>query len=80
MTEFGVNVATKPQVQPLTVELRFTGPLKLPRLVTVIVELTDPPAGIVSAVGLAERLKPCTNTLTVVDLVVVPLEPTTVTM
>jgi hypothetical protein len=80
MTEFGVKVATKPQAQPLTLELRFTVPLKLPRLVKVIVELTDPPAGIVRACGLADTLKPCTSTLTVVDLVVVPFDPTTVTM
>jgi hypothetical protein len=80
LTVLGVTVVTKPQAQPLAVALRLTGPLKLPTLVTVIVEFTDVPAGIVSAVGLAERVKPCTTTVTNVDLVVVPLDPTTVTM
>jgi hypothetical protein len=80
MTEFGAIVATKPQAQPLTVELRLTVPLKLPRLVTVTMELADPPAGIVKACGLADRLKPCTRTVTVVDLNVVPLNPLTVTI
>jgi len=80
VTVLGVTVVTKPQAQPLAVELRLTGPLKLPTLATVMVELTDVPAGIVSAVGLAERVNPCTTTVTDVDLVVVPLDPTTVTM
>ena len=62
LTVLGVTVVTKPQAQPLAVALRLTGPLKLPTLVTVIVEFTDVPAGIVSAVGLAERMKPCTTT------------------
>ncbi len=79
-TEPGVNWVTKPQAQPFEVALRFTGPLKLPRLVTVIVELTDAPAGIVSACGLADRLKPCTSTVTVVVLTVVPLYALMVTM
>ena len=48
VTELGVNLATKPHVQPVAVALSFTVPLKLPTLVTVIVELTDPPAAIVS--------------------------------
>jgi hypothetical protein len=80
LTVLGVTVVTKPQAQPLAMALRLTGPLKLPTLVTVIVEFTDVPVGIVSAVGLAERVKPCTTTVTDVDLVVVPLDPTTVTM
>jgi hypothetical protein len=79
LTVLGVNLVTKPQAQPLDVALRFTGPLKLPRLVTVIVELTDVPAGIVRADGLEVRLKPCTSTVTVVVLIVVPLNPVTVT-
>jgi hypothetical protein len=54
----GVNFVTKPHVQPLAVALRLIGPLKLPRLVTVIVELTDAPGGIVSVGGLADMLKP----------------------
>lgn len=58
LNELGVNLVTNPHAQPLTVALRFTEPLKLPRLVTVIVELTDAPAGIVSAGGLADILKP----------------------
>jgi hypothetical protein len=80
LTVLGVSLVPKPQAQPLAVALRLTGPLKLPTLVTVIVEFTDVPAGIVSAVGLAERVNPCTTTVTDVDLVVVPLDPTTVTM
>jgi hypothetical protein len=51
-------LVTKPHAQPLAVALRLTGPLKLPRLVTVIVELIDVPAGIVSVGGLADILKP----------------------
>lgn len=58
LTVLGVKVVVKPHVQPLAVALRLTVPLKLPRLVTVIVELTDLPAGIVSAGGLADILKP----------------------
>jgi hypothetical protein len=73
MTELGFTVATKPQAQPLTVEPRLTVPLKLPRLVTVIVEFTDLPAGIVIAGGLADRLKPCTCTVIAIGLFVVEL-------
>jgi hypothetical protein len=54
----GVNFVRNPQVQPFAVALRLTGPLKLPTLVTVIVELTDVPAGILSACGLADSTKP----------------------
>jgi hypothetical protein len=76
----GTILVTKPQAQPFAVALRFTEPLKLPTLVTVIVEFTVVPAGIASACGLAERVKPWTTTVTVVDLNVVPLNPLTVTM
>jgi hypothetical protein len=61
----GLKLVTKPHAHPLAVALRFTWPLKAPRLVTVIVLLTEPPAGIVSEVGLAERENPCTCTVTV---------------
>jgi hypothetical protein len=80
LTALGVILVTKPQAQPLAVALRFTVPLKLPRLVTVIVELTDVPAGIVSAGGLEVRLKPRTSNVTSVSLNVVPLNALTVTM
>jgi hypothetical protein len=58
LTVLGVNFVTKPHAQPLAVALRLTGPLKLPRLVIVIVELIEVPAGIVSVGGLADILKP----------------------
>jgi hypothetical protein len=78
-TVLGVILVTKPQAQPVEVALRFTGPLKLPTLVTVIVELTDAFAETVRVCGLADRMKPCTCTVTFVDLVVLPLDPVTVT-
>jgi hypothetical protein len=81
LTVLGVKLVTNPHAQPLTVALRFTWPLKLPRLVTVIVEFNDLPAGMASAVGLADRLKPCTCTVIAIGLfVVVLLCPTIVTM
>lgn len=58
LTMLGVNLVTKPHAQPLAVAVRLTGPLKLPRLVIVIVELTDVPAGIVRVDGLAVILNP----------------------
>jgi hypothetical protein len=76
----GLNLVESPQGQPLTEALRLTVPLKLPTLVTVIVEFIDELAGMVRVWGLAERTKPCTSTVTVVDLVVVPLVPVTVTI
>jgi hypothetical protein len=79
LTLLGVILVTKPQAQPVEVALRFTGPLKLPTLVTVIVELTDAFAETVTVCGLADRMKPCTCTVTFVDLVVLPLDPVTVT-
>lgn len=57
-TAAGVNLVTKPQVQPFSVALRLTEPVKLPTLVTVIVELTDVPAGTASACGLADKVNP----------------------
>jgi hypothetical protein len=68
VTEPGVNLVTKPQAQPFAVALRFTVPLKLPTLVTVIVELTDVPAGIERVCGFADRVNPCTSTVTVAVL------------
>lgn len=59
-TVVGLKLATNPHAQPLTVALRVTGPVKLPRLVTVIVELTDEFADTLSVVGLADRTNPCT--------------------
>jgi len=79
VTLLGVTLVTKPQPQPAEVALRFTGPLKLPTLVSVIVELTDPFAETVTVCGLADRMKPWTCTVTFVDLVVLPLDPLTVT-
>jgi len=66
LTEVGLNLVTNPHVHPLEVAPKFTGPLKLPKLVTVMLVLTEPPAGIVSAGGLADRENPCTCTVTVV--------------
>lgn len=81
LTELGVNVVTKPQAQPFAVALRFTWPLKLPTLVTVIVVFTEDPAGMVRVFGLAEMVNPSTNTVTVMGLLVVELLcPTMVTM
>jgi hypothetical protein len=79
LTTLGVILAMKPHAQPVTDGLRLTGPLKLPRLVTVIVEFTEVPAGTVTVCGEADKLKPFTSTVTVVDLSVVPLDPVTVT-
>jgi hypothetical protein len=80
-TDPGVNLVRKPHRQPFAVALRFTVPLKLPTLVTVMVVLTDVPAGIERVCGLADRENPCTETVTVVDLGgLVPLVPVTVTM
>jgi hypothetical protein len=76
----GLNLVESPQAQPLTEALRFTVPLKLPTLVTVIVEFSDEPAGMLRAWGLAESVKPCTRTVTVAVLIVVPLCPVTVTI
>jgi hypothetical protein len=76
----GVNLVTKPQAHPFAVALRFTEPLKLPTLVTVIVELTEVPAGTASTCGLADKVNPCTITVIVVVLAWgVPMNPVTVT-
>jgi hypothetical protein len=81
VTDDGVNVVTKPHAQPVEVATRFTVPVKLPTLVTVIVELADDDAGIVRLCGLAEMLKPWTTTVTVVALAAgVPGGPLMVTM
>ena len=67
-------------MQPVAEALRSTGPLKLPRLVSVIVVFSDWPAGIETLLGFAERENPWTFTVTVVCLVVLPLVPVIVTM
>ena len=60
LTELGLKFVTSPHAHPVAVALKFTWPLKLPKLVTVMLVLTEPPAGIVSDGGLAEREKPDT--------------------
>jgi len=65
LTEVGLNFVTNPHAHPLAVAPKFTGPLKLPKLVIVMLVLTEPPAGIISAEGLADRENPCTCTVTV---------------
>lgn len=78
LTAGGKNVVWKPQVQPVDVVLRFTVPLKLPRLVRVIVVFTDCPAGIDTLCGFATSENPCTSTVTTVLRVVLPFVPVTV--
>ncbi len=60
---------------------RHTVPLKLPRLVSRIVEVDDDPTGIVRVLGLAERSKSNTATTMVsgTEWVSEPLVPVTVT-
>ena len=79
-TKTGVNPVWKPHVHPLDAALRFTWPLKLPRLVTVIVVLAEPPAGIIKLLGLADRENPWTSTVTVVECVGLQSGAQTVTM
>jgi hypothetical protein len=79
-TKVGVNVVWKPHVHPLDVAPRFTWPLKLPRLVTVIVVLAEPPSGIIKLFGLADRENPLTSTVTVVECVGLQSGAQTVTM
>ncbi len=61
----GLNVAVAP-VAGLTVAARLTVPAKL-RLPTVMVEVPDLPALIVSEVGLAEMVKSTTFTVTLTE-------------
>jgi hypothetical protein len=74
----GLNLVASPHGQPLTVALRLTVPAKLPKLVTVIVEFADAPAGIVRVCGRAEIAKPCTIAITKTCLAPTPIPPTTV--
>ena len=81
LTIVGLKLATKPQAHPLDCwALRFTGPLKLPRLVIVIVVLVDPPVGIIKLLGLADTENPWTITVTVVEWVGLQSGAQTVTM
>lgn len=80
VTDAGVSEVTKPHAHPVADAVRVTVPLKLPTLVTVMVEFADEDVGIVRVCGLAVTMKPSTSTVTVVVLVVVPLSPVMVTM
>jgi len=65
VTEGGLKPVTNPHAHPLAVALKVTEPLKLPKLVIVMLVFTEPPAGIVSTGGLADRENPSTCTVTV---------------
>lgn len=67
LTVGGENLVRNPQVQPVWLALKLTVPLKLPRLATVTVVLADEPTGTVSVFGLADKEKPRTCTVTVMD-------------
>ena len=72
----GENLVWNPHVQPVDVAFRLTAPLKLPRLVTVIVEFTDVPVGMAKVAGLADSVKPSTSTVIVIGgFAVVLLNP-----
>ncbi len=61
-----------------TVTLSDTGPVKPFRLITVIVEALEDPAGMVTSVGLAETLKSTTLTIATTEGDSRPLVPVTV--
>ena len=71
----GLNLVESPQAQPLTEAPRVTVPVKLPTLVTVIVEFADPPAGIVRVGGRAKMVKPWTIAITNTCLALMPVPP-----
>ena len=60
------------------VAVRETEPAKTWRLLTVIVEVSEEPTGIVSIVGLAEMSKSTTSTVTSTEWTRGPLVPVTV--
>jgi len=61
-------------------DVKVTIPLKPLRAVTVMVEVPATPAFAVTVVGLAEMVKSWTRKMTVVDAVLLPLVPFTVTV
>jgi hypothetical protein len=74
----GLNLIESPQAQPLTEAPRVTVPVKLPTLVTVIVELAEAPAGMVRVGGRAKMVKPWTIAITNTCLAPTPDPPMTV--
>jgi len=67
------------QPQPLTDVARFTVPLKLLTLVSVMRDVSVEPAWIESKGGLAEIVKPWASAVTFTDLACAPVPPVTVT-
>jgi hypothetical protein len=74
----GVRVHVKPA--GLTEDVRATVPVKPLTGATVIVDVAAVPAGVVTAVGLADTLKSVTMTVTVAVWVIAPLVPVMVTV